>query len=133
MVFIDSSGFIATFDDRDSYHPAAVEAWRHLAKTGEGALTTDLVIAETVSHLRRRTGWEQTRRAGASIFNARAVDIAFCDRELIGAAWRDFLRNADPRLSLCDSVSFVIMRERGVTKAFTFDRHFMAAGFALLP
>ncbi len=43
------------------------------------------------------------------------------------------MRNPDKKLSLCDAASFIVMRERGVTTAFTFDRHFADAGFELLP
>jgi predicted nucleic acid-binding protein len=32
-----------------------------------------------------------------------------------------------------DAVSFAVMRQRGLTDAFAFDRHFLAAGFVLLP
>jgi predicted nucleic acid-binding protein len=40
---------------------------------------------------------------------------------------------ADQDLSLVDAVSFVVMRERGETQAFTFDRHFLTMGFENLP
>jgi len=59
--------------------------------------------------------------------------MVHCDRERLESAWREFVRNADPRLSLCDALSFVVMRERGVTRALSLDRHFSRAGFELLP
>ncbi|HAH56357.1 MAG TPA: hypothetical protein DCM02_14015 [Flavobacterium sp.] len=31
--------------------------------------------------------------------------------------------------SLCDSVSFIVMREQGITEALTTDRHFEQEGF----
>ncbi len=61
------------------------------------------------------------------------IEIAGLETEGFGAAWREFVRNADPKLSLCDAASFVIMRERGLRRAFTLDRHFEAAGFEILP
>jgi predicted nucleic acid-binding protein len=63
----------------------------------------------------------------------RRTQIVHCDRERLESAWREFVRNADPRLSLCDALSFVVMRERGVTRALSLDRHFSRAGFELLP
>jgi predicted nucleic acid-binding protein len=36
-------------------------------------------------------------------------------------------------LALYDAASFVVVRERGVQRAFTLDRHFDAAGFAVVP
>lgn len=40
----------------------------------------------------------------------------------------------DKTYSLCDAVSFVLMRQRGMTGALTTDRHFEQEGFVrLLP
>jgi predicted nucleic acid-binding protein len=38
----------------------------------------------------------------------------------------------DKTYSLCDAVSFVLMRERGVAEALTTDRHFEQEGFRRL-
>ena len=35
--------------------------------------------------------------------------------------------------SLADAVSFVVMRQRGITEAFAFDSHFATAGFVIAP
>lgn len=133
MVFADASGFIAAFDARDARHAEAGPCWRRIAEAGDSVLTTDLVFAETVTFLRRRAGWEVSRRAGEAILRSRAVELCHPNGEQFEAAWRELLRSADPKLSLCDALSFVVMRERGVTSALTFDHHFAEAGFHLLP
>ncbi|MEH2285259.1 MAG: hypothetical protein V7K90_28760 [Nostoc sp.] len=38
----------------------------------------------------------------------------------------------DKSYSLCDAVSFVLMRQRGVTEALTTDHHFEQEGFRRL-
>ena len=38
----------------------------------------------------------------------------------------------DKTYSMCDSVSFVLMRQRGITEALTTDRHFEQEGFTRL-
>ena len=38
----------------------------------------------------------------------------------------------DKTYSLCDAVSFLLMRERGITEALTTDRHFEQEGFVRL-
>lgn len=133
MIFADSAGFIAAFDARDQRHDRATRAWRSFADEGVYLLTTQLVLAETVTHLRRRAGWRTSQRVGEALLRSRVVEILGLSDEQLGAAWREFLRNPDPKLSLCDAASFVVMRERGVTAAFTFDRHFVDAGFDRVP
>ena len=132
MVFGDSSGFIAAFDLRDDQHHAAAQAWHRIVEARERILTTQLVFAETVTHLRRRAGWEPSRRVGEALLNSRGVEIVELDLAQLCAAWRELLRSGDPKLSLCDTVSFVVMRERGIRRALTADQHFAEAGFELL-
>ena len=133
MVFADSSGFIAAFDARDASHREAADAWRQIAKARRRLLTTQLVVAETVTYLRRRGGWALSERAGTAILASRGIEVVGLDAEQWGAAWREFLRDADPKLSLCDAASFIVMRDRGVREAFTLDRHFRVAGFDIVP
>jgi len=133
MVFADSSGFISAFDARDAAHPEAARCWHEIAQSAEPVLTTSLVFAETVTFLRRRAGWEASRLAGEAILRSRVVEVVHPTSEQIEAAWREMLRIADPKLSLCDALSFVVMRERGVTRALTLDRNFSEAGFSRLP
>jgi uncharacterized protein len=38
----------------------------------------------------------------------------------------------DKTYSLCDAVSFVLMKQRGITEALTTDRHFEQEGFTRL-
>lgn len=133
MVFADSSGFIAAFDRRDAAHPHAAEAWRRIAKAHERLVTTQLVLAETVTYLRRRGGWEPSRLAGAAILESPLIEIVALDDEQLAAAWREFVRNPDPKLSLCDAASFIVMRDRNLRRAFTLDGHFRDAGFDVVP
>jgi len=39
----------------------------------------------------------------------------------------------DQDFSYADAVSFVAMRRHGIDRAFSFDRHFLTAGFAMIP
>jgi predicted nucleic acid-binding protein len=48
------------------------------------------------------------------------------------AAWLAFERGAADNAGIVDHVSFTIMRRMGISKAFTNDGHFRAAGFEAL-
>jgi len=133
VVFADSSGFIAAFDPRDGAHGQAAAAWRQIAKARQRLVTTQLVVAETVTYLRRRGGWERSRLAGAAIIESPLIEVVGLDPEQLAAAWREFVRNPDPKLSLCDAASFIVMRDRTVRRAFTLDGHFVDAGFEIVP
>ena len=133
MVFADSSGFIAAFDPRDAAHVKAAAAWRQIASARERLITTQLVLAETVTYLRRRGGWERSRLAGAAILESPLIEVVALDAEQLAASWREFVRDPDPKLSLCDAASFIVMRDRHVRRALTLDRHFREAGFELVP
>jgi len=133
VVFADSSGFIAAFDARDAAHAPTAAAWRQIAKGRERLVTTQLVLAETVTHLRRRGSWDLSLRAGAAILDSALIEVVGLDAEQLAAAWREFVRNPDPKLSLCDAASFIVMRDRRVRRALTLDRHFVDAGFDVVP
>lgn len=133
MVFADSSGFIAAFDPQDGAHAKAAAAWRQIAHARERLVTTQLVLAETVTYLRRRGGWERSRLAGAAILQSPLIEVVGLEGEQFAAAWREFVRNPDPKLSLCDAASFIVMRDRHLRRAFTLDPHFGDAGFEIVP
>lgn len=133
MVFADTSGLVGAFHARDARHRRAADAWEAIVRARQGLLTTQLVFAETLTLLRRRAGWQASRDVGKAMLDSGAIEIAGLDDEQLEAAFREFARNGDPTLSLCDAASFVVMRERGVRRAFTFDAHFADAGFELVP
>jgi predicted nucleic acid-binding protein len=133
VVFADSSGFVAAFDLRDAAHQKAAATWHRIAKERARLVTTHLVLAETVTYLRRRGGWDLSRRVGSAILDSPLIEVVGLDAEQLAAAWRDFVRNPDPKLSLCDAASFIVMRDRHVRRAFTLDHHFVDAGFDIVP
>ena len=53
-------------------------------------------------------------------------------RDLLDRALELYHQHADKRWTLTDCTSFVVMREREITKALTADHHFEQAGFVPL-
>jgi predicted nucleic acid-binding protein len=60
------------------------------------------------------------------------VEIVWIDEALHRKAGELLLARLDKTYSLCDAVSFVLMRERGIIEALTTDRHFEQEGFVRL-
>jgi predicted nucleic acid-binding protein len=101
--------------------------WASLASGG--LLTSNHVVGETWTFLRRRAGHlaavdfvdriERSRRVGVVHVDEAAESEAF--------AW---LRRHDERVySFVDATSFALMRRQRLTEALAFDGDFSAAGF----
>lgn len=60
------------------------------------------------------------------------IETVWIDESLNREAVELLIARPDKSYSLCDAVSFVLMRQRGITKALTTDRHFEQEGFVRL-
>ncbi len=61
-----------------------------------------------------------------------SVEIVWVSEQLHAAAMDLLNRRLDKEYSLCDAVSFVVMREHEVFEALTTDHHFEQEGFSKL-
>lgn len=129
MILVDTSGLVALFDARDANHEDAKAAWTRVRESREPRVLTDLVIAETVTVLRRHVGFAEALRAGERLYSGTVAEIVFADEDLHSRGWELFRKFHDHELSVADCVSFALMRERRITRAFTFDSDFEAVGF----
>jgi len=68
-----------------------------------------------------------------SIRESHRIEKVYSDPQLEDEAEEILRRYADQGFSLADAVSFALMHRRGIQEAFTFDRHFMVAGFTSVP
>ena len=132
-VFVDTAGWMACADAADVSHAACAEARDQALQTGHLLVTSDFVVDETLTLLRRRLGmaaaatwWQQVN--GSPRVTWQRVDAARFDR-----ARELFFRYSDKAFSFTDCTSFVVMRELRLTKALTTDRHFRQAGFTVIP
>jgi predicted nucleic acid-binding protein len=124
--FVDSSFWIAFTLKRDSHHDEARDLWH--AGTG-GLLTTNQVIGETWTFLRRRDGHALATRFRDRTAGSRNLTIAHIDEDLEAEAWRWLRRHDERAYSFVDSTSFALMRRRRLREALAFDGDFSAAGF----
>ncbi|WP_420625664.1 type II toxin-antitoxin system VapC family toxin [Candidatus Poriferisodalis sp.] len=131
MKFADTGWWVAWALPSDAHHADALAMLRQLGR-GEQVLTTNHVVGETWTFLRRRAG--------------HAYGIAYLDRvemlqerhglvvthvteEQERRAMR-WLRTHDERsYSFVDATSFEVMHQRRLREALAFDGDFAAAGF----
>lgn len=60
------------------------------------------------------------------------IETVWVDETLHQAAFNLLRSRLDKTYSLCDAVSFVLMRQRGIMEALTNDKHFEQEGFVRL-
>jgi predicted nucleic acid-binding protein len=130
-VFIDTSAIVALLSATDRHHAAAVTVWRELVRTHARLVTTDLVLAEAVVVARVRAGFDVSVQIGERLL-ADPFELVWSDRSLLDEAWKLYRRYRDHMLSLCDCVSFAVMRRQRIAEAFAFDDDFEAVGFSRL-
>jgi len=132
-VFVDTSAWIAVSDLRDKYHSAARAEYNRLISEHHTLVTTNLVIAETHIIIRRTGGHAQAMRLLRSLRGSPRLQKVWSEAGLESRAEEILERHSDQDFSFADAVSFVVMRERGIEEAFTFDNHFASLGFQMLP
>jgi predicted nucleic acid-binding protein len=127
--FVDSSFWIAFTLKRDAHHPAARQL---LADVKTGLLTTNHVIGETWTFLRRRDGHPLATLFRERTAASRDLTIVHVDEDLEAEAWRWLRRHDERPYSFVDATSFALMRRRRLREALAFDGDFSAAGFVEL-
>ena len=132
-VLADTSALLALVHPRDQTHRRALALGRrHLADGGRFVGTT-LILAELQAHLLQRRGPADARRLVGTLLDDRLYQWVDATEDLVRSAIEGWLeRYRDQRFTLCDAVSFEVMRREKLTTAFAFDADFETAGYALL-
>ncbi|NOY45200.1 MAG: PIN domain-containing protein [Deltaproteobacteria bacterium] len=129
-VFIDTSAILALLNRTDRVHETAKRIFEGLAARRAVLLTTSYILVETYALLGRRFGPKAAREFREKFVPL--LDVTWVDEDLHERALDEWLRRDSRQLSLVDVVSFLVMRRKGISEAFGFDRHFDAEGFSLL-
>lgn len=133
--FVDSWGWVALAVSDDPAHERAEHLLRRLQNEGALLITSDMVVAESVTRLRYDFGLPAALgllTAVDLLLESRSASILFVNEPLWLEALAWFRRYADQRFSMVDCTSFAIMQSLGITDALTADRHFASAGFTPL-
>lgn len=132
-VLADTGALLAVAYRRDQNHVRAVDiGHRHLASGGR-FVSTMLVLAELHAQVLFRRGPGEARALIAELLDDPVYEWMDVPVTLASTATGDWLeRFADQRFTLCDAVSFEVMRREKLTTAFAFDDDFVTAGFEVL-
>jgi len=94
-------------------------------------MTTDLVLYEVANSLARNAK-PQAQKIISEFLEADGIEIVYASPALFQKGFALYCKYADKTWGLVDFVSFVVMRENGITDALTNDTHFQQAGFNAL-
>jgi uncharacterized protein len=132
-IFVDTSAWVAVVNSRDQYHLAAREFYQHNFNRYARLITSNLVVAETYILLRLDCGSAIALQWWDMISDSIRIETVYADAAITSEAFNLLRQYSDQSISLTDAISFIIMEERQIKEAFTFDSHFSTAGFIKLP
>jgi predicted nucleic acid-binding protein len=134
-VFWDTSAFVALGNADDDLHEQAVQASEVLARQNAHILTTSAVLTEVANTFSQR-GWRpvalQLVQSLCQSVEMGVAGVIHVDEALWERGWALFVERPDKHWGLTDCISFVVMQDQSITRAFSSDRHFEQAGFERL-
>jgi len=129
MMLLDTSGLLCLHFSTEPLHTQACAAYQKATIR----LTHNYVIAEYVALANaRRFPRASVLDFVVDLLGNPDIETIWVDESLHRAAVELLTLRQDKTYSLCDAVSFVLMRQRGVAEALTTDRHFEQEGFVRL-
>jgi len=128
-MLLDTSGLVSLFDESDLLHQSA----RVLYDAATSRMTHSCVLAEFVPLCHARgLNRAATLAFLSGVLDSPDVEIVWVDESMHRSALELLQERPDKRYSLCDGVSFLLMRQRGIRESLTTDRHFEQEGFVRL-
>ena len=131
MIFIDTGAFLARHLPRDQHHRHARTGWKTITRRNLRCFTSNFVLDETFTLLARRASYPFAVTRARNIYSSEILEVLRPTHEDEVKALELFEKYADQKVSFTDCVSFILMRQAGIRRAFAFDGHFEHAGFIL--
>jgi predicted nucleic acid-binding protein len=129
-VLLDTSGLLCYLHKDEPQHQQAVQL---LNAANQGLLTHSYILAELVAlTLVRRFPRPSVLSFVIDLLDNPDIETVWVDEYLHREAMQLLRARPDKTYSLCDAVSFVLMRQQGITTSLTTDRHFEQEGFMRL-
>ena len=128
-VFADAFYFVVRLNRHDQHHERTLAFSRDFRAQ---LLTTDWVLMEVADALAESESRARIREFVVHLRQSSACEVVAASRDLLDRALELYHQHADKEWTLTDCTSFVVMREREITKALTADHHFEQAGFVPL-
>jgi predicted nucleic acid-binding protein len=128
-MLIDTSGFLCLYEKGEPYHERAVVFYDSASRR----LTTNYVLTEYTALAQvRGILRSEIIKFSKRILDDDEIEIVWVDENLHRQAVELIEQREDKTYSLCDAVSLILMRQRGISEALTTDKHFEQESFTRL-
>ncbi len=125
-MLLDTSGLLCLLNEADPQHSQALS---HV-QSATTLVTHNLILAELVAlTTTRRLNRAQSLEYISELLTNGSVETVWVDKTLFTRGLRLLAARQDKTYSLCDAVSFQLMRDRRLSDALTLDRDFEREGF----
>src|SRR3989338_9592949 len=129
MLFVDTSAWLALNDRNDQHHNKAAAKSAEIKRQKIELITSEYIIDESITLIRYRVSHKAAVIFGDSLINSSIVRIIDVTGEDRIKAWEMFKKYEDKELSFTDCISFVLMINLKLHRAFVFDEHYKQMGF----
>jgi len=133
LLFVDTAGWMSMADKSDHRHLDSIRIRDEWLGQGGILITTNYIVDETLTLIRIRLGVEAAEKWWEQVSDSSRLQVEWISAEIAEKALGWFFRWRDQSFSFTDCTSFVVMRELRLKRALTGDKHFIAAGFEILP
>jgi predicted nucleic acid-binding protein len=135
IYFIDTGYLIALEVANDQYHKIAKPHWDSLEKESQQTkfVTTSYIFDEAITFFKNRNRHQEAIKIGNLFLQNPVVEFIHVDKDLFYKGWEYLQKYEDKKYSFTDCVSFIVMQDKKIDTALTFDHNFTQAGFRKLP
>jgi uncharacterized protein len=132
-IFVDTGAWVSIAMKRDKHHETAVQLLRNIQKDSVSLITSDYILDEVLTLVRKHSTHKNARNIGVTILKSPVVRLERITESVWEKAWKIFQRYKDKMWSFTDCTSFALMDQLRIQHAFTFDPDFRQYGKAVLP
>ena len=132
-IFVDTGHWVALLLPSDRLHDTAI-GMAEAIPPGSRLVTSELVLVELLNFVSKAgpITKQDALKIWAGLSSNADVTIVPASHELLESARGYYQKHADKHWSLTDCSSFIIMHDRKIHDALTYDHHFEQAGFRAL-
>lgn len=128
-MLLDTSGLLCLHHHAEPFHAQAVSTYRSTrVRLVHSYILAEFIALAQARHLPRIPALTFM----ADLIGNTDIETIWVDEPLHCEAAALLVARPDKTYSLCDAVSFILMRRRGIAEALSTDRHFEQEGFRRL-